>query len=579
MPDDTDERILGTDQDDTIDAQGGSDTVFADAGDDTIQDFDKDNDTIDLSMLPEAISFSDLTFTALTDGRTGTVITHSALTGSITVLGMNPADFTADMFDLPDGSTTSVTTTEGDTVQLYEDPWEGSEESDILIDGSNDTRIVGLGGNDRLLGGEGDDRLEDGAGDDALMGEEGDDTLDGGADNDVLYGGSGDDTFVFLAGHGTDTILDFTDGDDRIDLSAFSDITSQGGGTIRLENTAVSDVDDADDFTFHGSSMDGGDGHVTPRRSRRGALGSLRAARILIPLMIASALFAQESPDGGIVTQGLAVETFSCGNLATTCTGTARRFIEARCGIVVAPDGVRLQVPTVPAGGPDPADLYNDCSGTGHNPTHLEDLETVVMDPDGEEVTGYLFGDNYYEIYVNGTIVARDPVGFVPFNSGVVRFKAKRPLTYAVKLVDWGTHLGVGMEYDRWNVGDGGFIARFSDGTETGADWQCRAYYISPLQDRSCVGPGPDSSACPERPPCAERDPASCRALHFPVPENWASPQYDDSEWHQASTYPASAVTNQRAYRDYRDKFGSADFIWSHNLDQDNLVLCRFQSP
>ena len=225
MPDDTDERILGTDGDDIIDAQGGSDTVFGDAGDDTIQDFDKDNDTIDLSMLPEAISFSDLTFTALTDGRTGTVMTHSALTGSITVLGMNPADFTADMFDLPDGSTTSVTTTEGDTVQLYEDPWEGSEESDILIDGSNDTRIVGLGGNDRLLGGEGDDRLEGGAGDDVLMGEEGDDTLDGGADNDVLYGGSGDDTFVFLAGHGTDTILDFTDGDDRIDLSALTDIT------------------------------------------------------------------------------------------------------------------------------------------------------------------------------------------------------------------------------------------------------------------------------------------------------------------------------------------------------------------
>ncbi len=475
---------------------------------------------------------------------------------------MNPADFAADMFDLPDGSTTSVTTTEGDTVQLYEDPWEGTEESDILIDGSNDTRIVGLGGNDRLLGGEGADMLEGGAGDDALMGEEGDDTLDGGADDDVLYGGSGDDTFVFQAGHGTTAVID---------------LTTQGGGTIRLEDTAVSDLD-AGEFTFHGMSMERRQ-HVKPRRSRHRGFRPLRAARILIPLMIASALFAQESPNAGIVTQGLAVETFSCGNLATACTGTARRFIEARCGIVVARDGARLQVPTVPASGPDPADLYNDCSGTGHNPTHLEDLETVVMDPDGEEVTGYLFGDNYYEIYVNGTIVARDPVGFVPFNSGVVRFKAKRPLTYAVKLVDWGTHLGVGMEYDRWNVGDGGFIARFSDGTETGADWQCRAYYISPLQDRSCVGPGPDSSSCPERPACVERDPASCRALHFPVPEDWAAPEYDDSAWHQASTYPASAVTNQRAYRDYTDKFGSADFIWSHNLDQDNLVLCRLQVP
>ena len=178
--------------------------------------------------------------------------------------------------------------------------------------------------------------------------------------------------------------------------------------------------------------------------------------------MLAGAVSAQESPDGGIVTQGLATETFSCGNLATACTGSARRFIEARCGIVTTPDGTRLQVPVVPADGPDPTDLYNSCTGPGHNPAPLDDLETVVIDSDGEEVTGYLFGDNYYELYVNGTIVARDPVGFVPFNSGVGRFKASRPITYAVKLVDWGTHLGVGMEYDRWNVADGGFIARFS---------------------------------------------------------------------------------------------------------------------
>ena len=293
--------------------------------------------------------------------------------------------------------------------------------------------------------------------------------------------------------------------------------------------------------------------------------------------LVAGALPAQQLPDGGIVTQGLASETFSCGNLARSCPGSARRFMEARCGIVVAADGTRVQVPGVPSSGPDPTDLYNDCSGSGHNPTHLEDLETVVIDSDGEEITGYVFGDNYYELYVNGKIVARDPVGFIPFNSGVVRFKANRPLTYAVKLIDWGTHLGVGMEYDRWNVGDGGFIARFSDGTETGADWKCRVHYISPLEDVSCVAPGRDTSACPERPPCVEKDPTSCRALAFSVPEDWAAPGFDDSDWDQASTYPASAVTNQRAYRDYVDRFGEADFIWSHNLDQDNLVLCRLE--
>ncbi len=295
---------------------------------------------------------------------------------------------------------------------------------------------------------------------------------------------------------------------------------------------------------------------------------------VLAGFVAAMALLAQ-APEGGVMTQGLAVESFSCGNLTTQCSGPARRFIEAKCGIVVTEDGRRIQVPTVPAEGPDPTDLYNDCGGSGDNPDYESDLETVVIDPDGEEVTGFVFGDNYYELYVNGKIVARDPIGFVPFNSGVVRFKAKGPITYAVKLVDWGTHLGVGMEYDRWNVGDGGFIARFSDGTETGVEWKCRAFYVSPLEDASCVLPGPDTSACVERPPCVERDPASCQALHIPVPDNWASPDFDDSDWHNASIYPASVVTRNPAYVDYAGKFGDADFIWSHNLDQDNLVLCR----
>ena len=51
------------------------------------------------------------------------------------------------------------------------------------------------------------------------------------------------------------------------------------------------------------------------------------------------------------------------------------------------------------------------------------------------------------------------------------------------------------------------------------------------------------------------------------------------NEWHQASTFPPRAVTNQRAYRDCRRHFRRADFIWSHNLDQDNLVLCRLHVP
>jgi hypothetical protein len=65
-----------------------------------------------------------------------------------------------------------------------------------------------------------------------------------------------------------------------------------------------------------------------------------------------------------------------------------------------------------------------------------------------------------------------------------VRFKAKRPYTYALKAVDWEERLGVGMETNRGtdcHAGDGGLIARFSDGTVTDSTWKAQSFYIAPL--------------------------------------------------------------------------------------------------
>ena len=67
--------------------------------------------------------------------------------------------------------------------------------------------IIGDAENNSLTGGKGRD---------ILRGGDNDDTLDGGKGNDTLWGGSDDaDTFVYRAGEGTDTIMDynFDDGD------------------------------------------------------------------------------------------------------------------------------------------------------------------------------------------------------------------------------------------------------------------------------------------------------------------------------------------------------------------------------
>ena len=127
--------------------------------------------------------------------------------------------------------------------------------------------LIGTAAADTLSGRDGADTLGGGAGNDTLDGGAGDDTLYGGAGTDTLTGGPGADTFVFAAGHGTDTITDFSPAEaDQIDLRALTgitgfaaltltadnddtllDLSGHGGGTVRLEDIAVADLA-AEDF-------------------------------------------------------------------------------------------------------------------------------------------------------------------------------------------------------------------------------------------------------------------------------------------------------------------------------------------
>ncbi len=137
------------------------------------------------------------------------------------------------------------------------------------------------------------------------------------------------------------------------------------------------------------------------------------------------------------ITQGAAAivepNLFECPSVPD-----ARR---APIGKITSSDGRLWTTPTdVQFGvGPLLGDLYNDCTGvrpTGPSDVDLATLPIREIDPDGEVVTGFLFGDNYFELYVNDELVGVDPVPCTPFNSTVVRFRAKQPINYAVKLVD-----------------------------------------------------------------------------------------------------------------------------------------------
>lgn len=286
------------------------------------------------------------------------------------------------------------------------------------------------------------------------------------------------------------------------------------------------------------------------------------------------------------ITQGVAQERGPC-TVTLECRGGGN-IREALCGESTADDGRVWAVPSPITDGQTLVDVYNECTGGGANPDYEAELETQIIDDSdgGVEITAHLFGDNYFELYANGEYVGRDAVAFTPFNSHAARIRVTYPVTYAVLLVDWEGYLGVGLEEtrERFHIGDGGFIATFSDNTATDETWKCKVFYVAPLDDAGCVAfdarGNADSSSCPSEDAtvsCIDNDPTTtCRALHVPLPDDWMAPELDDSGWLAATTYTADEVTGSPAFRDYEDTlFRGAEFIWTSNLDLDNQVVCR----
>lgn len=96
--------------------------------------------------------------------------------------------------------------------------------------------VNGTVGRDTLYGNNNANILNGNEGADVIDGEDGNDILIGGTGNDILTGGSGNDIFVFENAEkfrGTDTVTDYVDGVDMLQLSGF--------GTLSFSDLSLSD--------------------------------------------------------------------------------------------------------------------------------------------------------------------------------------------------------------------------------------------------------------------------------------------------------------------------------------------------
>lgn len=265
----------------------------------------------------------------------------------------------------------------------------------------------------------------------------------------------------------------------------------------------------------------------------------------------------------------------------------------ANVGTIKSADGIEWTVPakTHFQSATQAADLYNEANGVKPEGIADVDLEAIpVIDAGVDEIfTAYVFGDNYFEFFVNGKLLAVDAVPMTPFNSSVIRFRTQRPFTVGIMGVDWEERLGLGFEKFKgapFHQGDAGLVAVVKNEageivSVTDASWKAQTFYTAPLKTKECLvldGTIRDSSKCSTE---DTADGTAYFAAHWPIPKDWSSAGFDDLAWPNAATYTNDfvGVDNKPAYTNFTDLFddpkSDAQFIWSSSLVHDNLVLMR----
>jgi Ca2+-binding RTX toxin-like protein len=206
--------ILGGADIDYINGDAGDDRLFGGEGNDSITGgFGADipsGDDGDDYLIGSDGNFSDTSFDRLLGGA-----------GNDTLWSISPG-----LLDGGSGIDTASINRTNSAIGLKID-FTSPDRVQTLADGTIITGIeiagfAGGNGNDVIQGGNYGNVLYGGGGSDQLWGGAGIDVIGGGAGKDRLVGGGGADVFTFSYGDNRDRIIDFVQGEDKIDLWHFT---------------------------------------------------------------------------------------------------------------------------------------------------------------------------------------------------------------------------------------------------------------------------------------------------------------------------------------------------------------------
>jgi Ca2+-binding RTX toxin-like protein len=191
-------RITGGGDADILDGGEGGDTLIGGAGNDTLIAGTGVN-FVDGGSGDDTISVVRQAGDVVTGGPDSDTLRFGDADAGVTV------DITTGFARFYDGAVRVGSVAFWDIENLT-----GSRFADTLTGDASNNRLSGLGGPDTLRGGRGNDRLT---------------------------GGTGNDTFVFASGWDHDTITDFAVGQDRLDMTGVSGLTSMS--QLAITNTAL----------------------------------------------------------------------------------------------------------------------------------------------------------------------------------------------------------------------------------------------------------------------------------------------------------------------------------------------------